>query len=107
LALEKDIVDTCTLVWKSGYKMDALLGMSGYIELWLSERGLNPYEISRGMVLLLGEDWKQMTYFELFDRIRARGSAVSDIMPVFADELEALVRGALKLEDIYKTVGLI
>lgn len=84
--------------------MDALLGMTEYIELWLSERGLNPYEISRGMGLLLGEDWKQMSYFELFDRIRARGSAVSDKMPMFADELEALIRGALKLEDIYRSV---
>jgi len=81
--------------------MDALLGMAEYIELWLSERGLNPHEISRGMGLLLGEDWKRLSYFELFDRIRARGAAVSDKMPLFADELEALVRGALKLEDIY------
>ncbi len=81
--------------------MDALLGMAEYIELWLSARGLKPYEISRGMELLLGEDWKRLSYFELFDRIRARGTAVSDKMPLFADELEALVRGALKLEDIH------
>jgi len=99
------IVIICSLVWESGRDMDAFLGVTKYIELWLSERGLKPHEINRGMELLLGDDWRQMSYFELFDRIRARGSAVSDKMPMFADELEALVRGALKLEEIYKTVG--
>lgn len=81
--------------------MGALLDMTKFIELWLSERGLNPEEIRRGMRLLLGEDWNQISSSELFDRLRAMGSAISDTMPMFADELEALVRGALKLEDIY------
>ncbi len=81
--------------------MGALLDMTKYIELWLSERGLNPEEISRGMRLLLGEDWNQISSSELFDRFRAEGTVISNKMPMFADELEALVRGALKMEDIY------
>jgi uncharacterized protein (UPF0128 family) len=81
--------------------MGPLLDMTKYIELWLSERDLNQEEIRRGMRLLLGEDWNQISSSELFDRLRAMGSAISDTMPMFADELEALVRGALKLEDIY------
>lgn len=85
--------------------MGALLDMTNYIELWLQERGLNPDEIRRGMRLLLGEDWKQISSSELFDRFKAKGTAISNMMPMFADELEALVRGALKLDDIYKTAS--
>jgi hypothetical protein len=90
---------------KGGRIMGALLDMTKFIELWLSERGLNPEEIRRGMRLLLGEDWNRISSSELFDRLRAKGTTVSDKMPMFADELEALVRGALKLEDIYGNVG--
>jgi hypothetical protein len=81
--------------------MGALLEVNEYIELWLLERGLNSDEIRRGMRFLLGEDWKKISSAELFDRIRAKGTSVPDKMPMFADELEALVRGALKLDDIY------
>lgn len=91
---------TNTLAWKRRLDMGALLDMTKYIELWLSERGLNPEEISRGMRLLLGEDWNQISSSELFDRFRAEGTVISNKMPMFADELEALVRGALKMEDI-------
>lgn len=91
---------TNTLAWKRRLDMGALLDMTKYIELWLLERGLNPEEISRGMRLLLGEDWNQISSSELFDRFRAEGTVISNKMPMFADELEALVRGALKMEDI-------
>ena len=98
------IIVVYTLAWKGGHDMGALLHMREYMESWLSERGLNPDEIKRGMRLLLGDDWRQISSSELFDRLRAKGTAISDKMPMFADELEALVRGALKLEDIYETV---
>ncbi len=72
------------------------------IEQWLSERGLNKEEIGRGMKFLLGEDWKQKSAHQLLDSLRANGFTISNEMPFFADELEALVRGAIKLADFYR-----
>ncbi len=79
--------------------MGPLHDVTKHIESWLTERGLNEDEIGRGMKLLLGEDWKRISASELMNRLRAEGFTMSDKMPAFADELEGLVRGALKLED--------
>ncbi len=81
--------------------MGALSDSTKYVEIWLSERGLDTAEIRYGMRLLFGEDWNAITPSELFFRLRALGSSVPYSMPMLADELEAFVRGALMLEDIY------
>ncbi len=81
--------------------MGALPDSTTYIEIWLSERGLNIAEIRCGMRLLFGEDWNSIDPSGLFHRLRALGSTVPYSMPMLADELEAFVRGALKLADIY------
>ena len=81
--------------------MGALPDSTKYIEIWLSERGLDNEEIRCGMRLLFGEDWSEIGPSDLLYRLRALGSTVPDSMPMLADELEAFVRGVLKLEDIY------
>jgi hypothetical protein len=57
------------------------------------------------MMILIGKDWDQIGASELFDRLKVKGIRVSDGMSMFADDLEAFVRGALKLGDLYRSFG--
>ena len=73
------------------------------IDSWLTQRGLSQEEIHCGMMILIGEDWDQVGVSELFDRLKVKGIRVSNDMSLFADDLEAFVRGALKLGDLYSS----
>jgi hypothetical protein len=78
--------------------MGTLFDIAKHIEPWLIERGLSRTEVASGMSLLFGEDWNGLDEGELFRRLQARGYEVTKSMPSFADEIEGLVRGAIKLE---------
>lgn len=78
--------------------MGSLFDVAAQIEPWLQERGLSRNEIGDGMQLLVGEGWERIGPPELFKRLQSKGYTLADTMPAFADELEGLVRGALKME---------
>lgn len=82
--------------------MAALFDAAKQIEPWLTERGLKNEDIRRGMEILLGEDWETINNAELLKRLQANGHRITEAMPYFADEIEALIRGAVKLEDFRK-----
>jgi len=84
---------------KGGARVGALFDTARQIEPWLTARGLKPEDINRGMSILLGDDWKRMGNDELRERLQANGHTLTQTMPYFADEIEALIRGAIKLED--------
>ncbi len=84
--------------------MAALFDIAQQIEPWLRERGLNGDEIGHGMKLLLGDDWEKIGSPELFKRLQSKGYSVTESMPAFADELEGLVRGALKMESFRRVI---
>jgi hypothetical protein len=76
----------------------ALFDVTKQLESWLAERGLSNEEIRQGMNLLLGDTWEGMSAPEMIKRLHQSGYSITESMPAFADELEALVRGALKLD---------
>jgi hypothetical protein len=84
--------------------MGALFDVAKQIEPWLTERGLKGDEIANGMNLLLGDDWEKIGPPELFKRLQSKGYSVTETMPAFADELEGLVRGALKIESFRRVI---
>ena len=84
--------------------MAALFDAAKQITSWLAERGLNNEEINSGMQLLLGDDWELIGPDELLKRLHTRGYSISETMPAFADEMEGLIRGALKMESFRRTI---
>jgi hypothetical protein len=84
--------------------MAVLFDSTKQITAWLVERGLNHEEIKSGMQLLLGDDWEAIDLLELLKRLRAQGYRLTETMPAFADEMEGLVRGVLKMDSFRRTI---
>ena len=79
--------------------MAALFDVAKQLVPWLTERGLKKEDILRGMSILLGDDWESIDSDELMKRFQANGHKLTQTMPFLADEIEALIRGAIKLDD--------
>jgi hypothetical protein len=79
--------------------MAALFDVARQLVPWLTERGLKKNDILRGMNILLGEDWETIDSDELIKRFQKNGHKLTQSMPFMADEIEALIRGAIKLDD--------
>ncbi|HTG01281.1 MAG TPA: hypothetical protein VK654_11950 [Nitrospirota bacterium] len=84
--------------------MAALFDTARQIEPWLKERGLNKEEITDGMRLLLGDDWETLPAPDFMKRLSARGYTITETLPAFADEMEGLIRGALKMESFRRII---
>jgi len=82
--------------------MEADHNTSRLIEVRLVERGLKIEEIRRGMGLLVGENWNHISTSDLIDKLICKGFMIPSEKSSFADELEALIRGALKLDDMFE-----
>jgi hypothetical protein len=75
------------------------------IEPWLIDRGLSRDDIKSDLVLLVGDDWDNISGSEFFARLQNRGYTVKATLPALADEVEVLVRGALILKSLRNQIA--
>lgn len=84
--------------------MAILFDTAKQIELLLADRGLTKAAVKQGMNILFGDDWEGMSQEELFQRLAAKHYTVSNDLPAFADEMEGLVRGAVAMDELRRTL---
>jgi len=85
--------------------MAVLFDTAKQIEPLLAERGLTKAAVKRGMNILFGGDWEGISQEELFQRLAVKQYSVSHDLPAFADEMEGLVRGAVAMDQIRRTLN--
>jgi len=68
----------------------------------LADRGVDPDRIEDGMDQLVGGDWKDLDAATWLSRLKTKGlvSSVKDSLHI--DDLEALTRGKIILDDLYR-----
>ncbi len=67
----------------------------------LLDRGLSENKIDRAMKKIVGIDWRETRAQVWFNRLQNKGFLVRDTTDIFVDDLEALVKGRLKLDELY------
>lgn len=71
-----------------------------YVVFKLMDRGLTADKIDRAMRKIVGADWSEINVSTWRKRLQADGSFIEDDAAVFVDDLEALIHGRTKLDDI-------
>jgi len=72
-----------------------------YIIFKLIDLGLPEEMINRAMEKIAGRDWQSCSLSLLRKKLRKNGFSIQPDMPIVVDELEALIIGTIKLDDIY------
>lgn len=67
----------------------------------LMERGLKGDQIDRAMRQMVGNDWREVRVPVWFKRLQDKGLITHNNEDLFIDDLEALVKGRLKLDEFY------
>jgi len=65
-------------------------------------RGITEDMIDRAMKKLVGNDWRETKANVWLNRLRNDGFIVHENADIFVDDLEALVKGSITLEEIYR-----
>jgi hypothetical protein len=82
--------------------MGALVDLnSGDLIFKLLDRGLNEDKIDRAMKKIVGNDWREIKAPVWFNRLQNNGFIVHDKEDIFVDDLEALVKGRIKLDELF------
>ena len=68
----------------------------------LMESGLSGEQIDRAMRHMVGRDWKKMEVSHWFKKFREQGLIFHNNEDVFIYDLEALVKGWIKLNELCK-----
>jgi hypothetical protein len=68
----------------------------------LMDSGLSGEQIDRAMRNMVGHDWKRMDVAHWFSRFREQGLIIHNNEDIFIYDLEALVKGWIKLHDLCK-----
>jgi hypothetical protein len=66
----------------------------------LMDRGLTGEQIERAMKQMIGPDWKELKVSIWLQRLKSQGFILQDERELSVNDLEALVKGRLKLDDI-------
>ncbi len=81
--------------------MGALVDLnSGDLIFKLLDRGLSEDKIDQAMKKIVGNDWREIKAPLWFNRLQNNGFLVHDKVDIFIDDLEALVKGRLKLDEL-------
>ena len=72
-----------------------------YVVFKLIDLGLSEEMIDRAMKKIAGEDWQMLSLSQLRNRLRKNGFPLQPDTSLIIDELEALIIGTIKLDDIY------
>ncbi|HSA77406.1 MAG TPA: hypothetical protein VLG72_00910 [Nitrospirota bacterium] len=67
----------------------------------LLDRGLSEDKIDRAMKKIVGDDWRESKAPVWFSRLQSNGFIVHDKEDIFVDDLEALVKGRIKLDELF------
>lgn len=82
--------------------MGALVDLnSGDLIFRLLDRGLSEDKIDRAMKKIVGNDWREIKAPVWFNRLQNNGFIVHDKEDIFIDDLEALVKGRIKLDELF------
>ena len=82
--------------------MGALVDLnSGDLIFKLLDRGLSEDKIDRAMKKIVGNDWREIKAPVWFNRLQNNGFLVHDKEDIFVDDLEALVKGRIKLDELF------
>lgn len=82
--------------------MGALVDLnSGDLIFKLLDRGLSEDKIDRAMKKIIGNDWREIKAPVWFNRLQSNGFIVHDKEDIFVDDLEALVKGRIKLDELF------
>ena len=82
--------------------MGALVDLnSGDLIFKLLDRGLSEDKIDRAMKKIVGNDWREIKASVWFNRLQNNGFLVHDKEDIFVDDLEALVKGRIKLDELF------
>jgi SOS response regulatory protein OraA/RecX len=65
-------------------------------------RGLSNEEIDRAMRQLIGNDWREIKANLWFRRLKNQGYVLQNEQELSVNDLEALINGRLKLDDLSK-----
>lgn len=68
----------------------------------LISRGLSSEEIEKVMKKIIGSDWKDIAPQEWYVRLKSEGYVLQDENELSISDLEAFVKGRIKLEDLGK-----
>ena len=68
----------------------------------LMESGLSGDQIDRAMRNMVGRDWKKIDVSQWFIKFREQGLIIHNNEDIFIYDLEALVKGWIKLHDLCK-----
>jgi len=68
----------------------------------LMESGLSGEQIDRAMRSMIGGDWKKIDVALWFKKFREQGLIIHNNEDIFIYDLEALVKGWIKLHDLCK-----
>jgi len=83
--------------------MDILQDINaGYLVFMFLERGITEDMIDRAMKTLVGNDWRETKALVWFNRLQNDGFIVHDNADIFVDDLEALVKGRITLDELYR-----
>lgn len=81
--------------------MGALVDLnSGDLIFKLLDRGLSEDKIDQAMKKIVGNDWREIKAPLWFDRLQNNGFLVHDKEDIFVYDLEAPVKGRLKLDEL-------
>ena len=75
---------------------------AGNLVFMFLNRGIPEDMIDRAMRILVGNDWREIKAAVWFNRLQNDGFIVHENADIFVDDLEALVKGSLTLEEIYR-----
>jgi hypothetical protein len=67
----------------------------------LLDRGISEDKIDRAMKKIVGNDWREIKAPVWFNRLQSNGFIVHDKEDIFVDDLEALVKGRIKLDELF------
>ncbi|HXY55086.1 MAG TPA: hypothetical protein VEM40_10515 [Nitrospirota bacterium] len=83
--------------------MGILQGMNAeHLVLMFLDRGITEDMIDRAMKTLVGNDWRDTKASVWFNRLQNDGFIVHDNADIFIDDLEALVKGRITLDELYR-----
>lgn len=68
----------------------------------LMDRGLSADQIEKAMRQMIGSDWKEVDVDVWLNRLKTQGHVLQNDRELTLNDLEALVKGRIVLEDIGK-----
>ncbi len=70
----------------------------------LIDRGLSGDQIEKAMTQLVGSDWREVNADAWLERLKGRGFVSENDSTLTIDDLEALVKGRIRLEELGKAI---